>query len=232
MRHGPKVMESDLKRAQHVGCATRRAGVCTNNGGCMDRAWSDYFAQREEASGCHWASFNSTIAIASVSWWPCVPHGREAGWIDEGGPVMKAMLSRNSASIVGWPCLGVCSPKHTLRHGRICAYPFGTRSMDEGWQSGAAMLRRSDSQAPGVPCAGVGRGLCGHQRRWSGAWGMETAPRRACWHVLLEGRVHRYGCGRGCGYGHGWVKEIKMSRGWLTKDAFLMIVGLWFLFSR
>jgi hypothetical protein len=57
--------------------------------------------------------------------------------------------------------------------------------------------------------------------------GMETAPRRACWHVLLEGRVHRYGCG--CGYGHGWVKEIKMSRGWLTKDAFLMIVGVWFL---
>jgi hypothetical protein len=62
-----------------------------------------------------------------------------------------------------------------------------------------------------------------------GCLGMETAPRRACWHVLLEGRVHRYGCGRGCGYGHGWVKEIKMSRGWLTKDAFLMIVGLWFL---
>jgi hypothetical protein len=46
-----------------------------------------------------------------------------------------------------------------------------TRSMDEGWQSDAAMLRRSDSQAPGVPCAGVGRGLCGHQRRWAGAWG-------------------------------------------------------------
>jgi hypothetical protein len=150
---------------------------------------------------------------------------------------MKAMLSRHSASIVGWPCLGVCSPKHTLRHGRICACRLLVY-FDEVHGRGVAERRRN---AASERLTGSRRAMCGGR---TGTMRASTAlggclggwRRRLGGHagtsygVLLEGRVHRYGCGCGCGYGHGWVKEIKRSRGWLTKDAFLMIVGAWFLF--
>jgi hypothetical protein len=79
-------------------------------------------------------------------------------------------------------------------------------------------VRGPDGDYAGIN--GAGRVLGGWRRRLGGHAGTNYG-------VLSEGRVHRYGCG--CGYGHGWVKEIKMSRGWLTKDAFLVIVGVWFL---
>jgi hypothetical protein len=72
--------------------------------------------------------------------------------------------------------VAVCwSLEYALRHGWWNMRPSGTglcyrgRSIDVGWQGDAAMLRRSGPQARGVPWAGIGRGLCGHQRHLAGA---------------------------------------------------------------
>jgi hypothetical protein len=147
------------------------------------------------------------------------------------------MLSRHSASTVGWPCIGVCSLEHTLRHGRICAYRILVYFDDVYGRGVAERRRNAASEATHKLQACRVRGSDGDYAGINGAGrvlgGTETALRRACWHELnvdcwrvewidmdldLDGRRR------------GSMSEIKMSRGWLTKDAFLMIVGVWFLF--